>query len=146
MHREYRECFPCHRGLPIRHASRYVLHNQWQDVSFVFTAGKMFRFLAFIYIHMLRVLFICTRYSHSYPNGPIARYVKLRVAHAPGMPGTFSAPPRASDPDMHHGTCVTHVPWCMSGSLTSGLTLKSVAGKLFPVFPAHAQPPILRIW
>ena len=23
----------------------------------------------------------------------------------------------ASDPDMHHGTCVTHVPWCMSGSL-----------------------------
>ena len=26
----------------------------------------------------------------------------------------------ASDPDMHHGTCVTHVPWCMSGSLTLG--------------------------
>ena len=23
-----------------------------------------------------------------------------------------------SDPSMHHGTCVTHVPWCMSGSLT----------------------------
>ena len=25
-----------------------------------------------------------------------------------------------NDPDMHHGTCVTHVPWCMSGSLTRG--------------------------
>ena len=25
-----------------------------------------------------------------------------------------------SDPGMHHGTCVKHVPWCMSGSLTSG--------------------------
>ena len=25
-----------------------------------------------------------------------------------------------SDPDMHHGTCVRHVPWCMSGSLTRG--------------------------
>ena len=25
-----------------------------------------------------------------------------------------------SDPDMHHGTCVTHVPWCMSGSLARG--------------------------
>ena len=24
-----------------------------------------------------------------------------------------------SDPGMHHGTCVTHVPWCMSGSLYS---------------------------
>ena len=42
------------------------------------------------------------------------------VGHAPGMPGTFSPPPRVSDPDMHHGTCVTHVPWCMPGSLTSG--------------------------
>ena len=30
------------------------------------------------------------------------------------MPGTFSLPPRVSDPDMHHG-----MPWCMPGSLTS---------------------------
>ena len=43
------------------------------------------------------------------PHGPLARYVKLRVAHAPGMPGTFSPPPRVNDPDMQHGTCVTHV-------------------------------------
>ena len=28
--------------------------------------------------------------------------------------------PLISDPGMHHGTCVTHVPWCMSGSLTRG--------------------------
>ena len=39
--------------------------------------------------------------------------------HAPGMPGTFSPPARVSNTDMHHGTCVTHVPWCMSGSLIS---------------------------
>ena len=26
--------------------------------------------------------------------------------------------PLVSDPGMHHGTYVTHVPWCMSGSLT----------------------------
>ena len=55
----------------------------------------------------------------SFYYGPASRYVKLRVAHAPGMPGTFSQPLRASDPDMHHDTCVTHVPWCMPGSLTS---------------------------
>ena len=53
-------------------------------------------------------------------HGSLARYVKLWVAHAPGMPGTFSPPLRISDPDMHHGTCMTHVPWCMPGSLTSG--------------------------
>ena len=45
---------------------------------------------------------------------------KLRVAHAPEMPGTFSPPPGVRDPDMHHGTCVTHVPRCMPGSLTNG--------------------------
>ena len=28
--------------------------------------------------------------------------------------------PLVSDPNMHHDTCVTHVPWCMSGSLTCG--------------------------
>ena len=48
--------------------------------------------------------------------------------------------PLVSDPDMHHGTCVTHVPWCMSGSPTRG------DGKTFPAFPAHAQPAILPIW
>ena len=54
-----------------------------------------------------------------FSNGPLARYVKLRDAHAPGMPETFSPPPRVSDADMHHGKCVTNVPWCMPGSLTS---------------------------
>ena len=28
--------------------------------------------------------------------------------------------PLVRDPDMHHDTCVTHVPWCMSESLTHG--------------------------
>ena len=62
-------------------------------------------------------------------HGPLTRYAKFRVAHAPGMPGTFSPPPRVSDPDMHHGTCVTHVPWCMLGSLTSGFLWSRWRGK-----------------
>ena len=45
------------------------------------------------------------------------------------MPGTFSPPPRSCDPDMHHGTCVTHVPWCMPGSLTSGFLWSRWRGK-----------------
>ena len=45
-------------------------------------------------------------------NGHLARYVNLRVAHVPEMPGTFSPPPRVSDPDMHHVTRMTHVRWC----------------------------------
>ena len=52
--------------------------------------------------------------------GPLARYIKVRVAHAPWIPGTFSPTPQVIDLDMHHDTCVTHVPWCMSGSITRG--------------------------
>ena len=35
-------------------------------------------------------------------HGPLTRYAKLWVVHAPG---TFFPPPWVSDPDMHHGTC-----------------------------------------
>ena len=53
-------------------------------------------------------------------HGVLDIYVKSRVVHAAGMPGTTSPPPRIRDPAVHHGTCVTHVPWCMPGSLPSG--------------------------
>ena len=52
-------------------------------------------------------------------NGLLVRYVNVQVARAPEMPGTFSLSPRVSDTDMHRGTCVTQVPWCMSELLTS---------------------------
>ena len=56
------------------------------------------------------ILFLRGQATDMPGHGPLARYVKLRVVHAPGMSGTFSPPPLASDPDMHQGTCVTHVP------------------------------------
>ena len=67
---------------------------------------------------------------------------KIAGAHAPGMPGTFSPPLRVSGSDMHHSTCVTHVPWCMPGSLTRGFLWIRRRGKTFPAFPAHAQAAI----
>ena len=74
---------------------------------------------------MLKILQRTSRDRH----GPLTRYAKLRAAHAPGMPGTVSPPLRVSDPEMHHGTCVTHVPWCMPGSLTSGFLWSWWRGK-----------------
>ena len=96
-----------------------------------------------LFIQIIYSLVDCTECTHYFvllcfvvatsfmvsANGPLARYVKLRVAHAPGMPGTFPPPPRATDPGMHHGTCVTHVPWCMPGSLTSGFIWSRWRGK-----------------
>ena len=63
----------------------------------------------------------------------LARYVKL-VAHAPGMSETFSPSPGVSDADMHHGTCVTHVPWCMPGWLICGFLWSRWWGKFSYVF------------
>ena len=48
----------------------------------------------------------------------LASYQKRKIAGCACAGNVF--PPRNSDPDMHHGTCVTNVPWCMPGSLTSG--------------------------
>ena len=53
----------------------------------------------------------------------------VRLSSSTGMPGTFSPQPRVSDPNMHHSTCVTHVPWCMPGSLTNGFLWSRWSGK-----------------
>ena len=71
--------------------------------------------------------------------GPLTTYEKLRVAHAAGMPGTFS-PKQTKEtlisyPGMHHGTCVTHVPWCMSEPLNRG------GGENVPVIPEGMRNP-----
>ena len=53
----------------------------------------------------------------------VLSWASYHIRHAPRMQRTFYPPPTSkeplvSDPSMHHGTCVTHVPRCMSGSLT----------------------------
>ena len=47
---------------------------------------------------------------------------------------------RVSDPDMHHGTCVTHVPWCMPESLTSGFLWSRWRGKRSRLFRIMRNP------
>ena len=74
-------------------------------------------------------------------HGPLVRYVKSRVAHAPGMPGTFSSPPWIRDPDMHHGTCVTHVPWFIPGSLISSFFRRRKSGNHFSICKIFSQTP-----
>ena len=62
--------------------------------------------------------------SHEY----LTRYAQLRVAQLRECRERFPSS-RVSNPDMHHGTCVTHMPWCMLGSLTSGLFWSRWRGK-----------------
>ena len=87
-----------------------------------------------------------TLFSDVYMHGSLTRYAKLRVAHAPGMPGTFFPPPWVSDPDMRHGTCVTHVPWCMPESLTSGFLWSQWRGNRSRHSRRMRNPKFLRVW
>ena len=63
---------------------------------------------------------------------PWASYQIRKIAScacAGNAGNVFPRPPRVSDPDMHDGTCVTHVPWCIPGSLTRGFLWSRWRGK-----------------
>ena len=53
-------------------------------------------------------------------NGLLTRYQKIVGCACTANAGNVSPLPRVSNSDMHHGTCVKHVAWCMSILLTSG--------------------------
>ena len=76
-------------------------------------------------------------------HGPLARYVNLRVAHAPGVPGTFlpattGKRPRHASRHARHARAVMHV-----GIANLRIPLNSVAGENVPGIP---EPATLRIW
>ena len=74
-----------------------------------------------------------SRWRQSEPGTSVlwasCQVVNITGCACAGNAGTFSPPPRFSDRDMHHGTCVMHVPWCMPGSLTSGFLWSRWRGK-----------------
>ena len=73
-------------------------------------------------------------------HGPLTGYVKLQVAHAPGMPGTFSP---AAD---FKGNRLLAIPACITARASRTChdacrdRLPAMTGKTFPAFPAHAHP------
>ena len=70
-------------------------------------------------------------HSLSLNSGPRASYQIRKIAGCAcaGNAGNVFPPPRVSDLDMHHGTIVTHVSWCISGSLTNGFLWNRWRGK-----------------
>ena len=57
---------------------------------------------------------------------------KIAGCACPGNAGNVSPTLWVNDPYMHHGTGVTHVPWCMPGSPTSGFLWSLWRGKRSP--------------
>ena len=55
------------------------------------------------------------------PRCSLLLYISLYSSHSPypiRKINRHQREPLVSDPGMHHGTCVTHLPRCMSGTLT----------------------------
>ena len=103
-----------------------LYHNKLSRLVYITTASRVSIGTILIPAFHIKVYdrLLCDKSVSGWRHEPLTGYVKLWVAHALGTPGTFSPPSTRKllvrDLGMHHVTCVTHVPWCMSGSLTSG--------------------------
>ena len=91
------------------------------------------------------------RHSSKPGNGYVAQWASYQICKIAGCACAgnvgnvfprrrFQRKPLVSDPGMHHGTCVTHVPWCMPGSLTCGHR------ENVPGIPGAFAPAILCNW
>ena len=98
-----------------------ALSNQSGICILALVVSKVVCNLAFVSTHCLP-----PPIEHSPSPWASCQIRKIAGAH---MPGTFSPSPQVSDPDMHHDTCVTHMPWCMLGSLTSSSLWNRRRGK-----------------
>ena len=139
-------------------ASQQVLNEvcQHQIIMFLILITRSFLDYALdtAYQHIFNLLSMRIRFSRNKAcqnvqggilfidpvNGPLTRYEKIAGYACAGNVGNVSPPPRVSDPDMHHGTCVTHVTWCMPGSLTSGFLWSRWRGKRSRHFRSMRNP------
>ena len=106
----------------------YSVARGWQCLFPATNLQFHYRRECSVYKHIWSHTDICPSIVSS---GSLTRYVKLWVAHALGMPRTFSPPPTSKETELAILQCIT---------------ARRVAGKMFPPFPVHAQPTILRIW
>ena len=93
-------------------------HWHPQNVSITWLDGNWFLPVPlYTTIHIAHNLSVCALSS------PLTRYEKLRVAHAPGMPGTFSPTPTsnytASKRSLHTSRHVPHARVVMHGGIAN---------------------------
>ena len=148
----YHLVFTGHSTCFINVLSMYFVHSLMDETAIFFMLNKTRMYKLH---HELATLIIGIKYKqritieHIYHLSPAWASYQIRNIAGCACAGNagnvfprrrFQRKPLVSDPGMHHGTCVTHVPWCMSGSLTCG------DGENVPGIPGACAPAILRIW
>ena len=147
-------------ALRCQEISRYVSHGslKWLQERSLIVPIRHSRFAVEDTFKMSssRHYVIWSQSNGDYCKSPWA-FLKIRKiagCTCGGIPGTFSPPLRVCDPDMHHGTCVTHVPSCMPGSLPRGFPWSRWRGKRYrhsqrmrkPQFYVTGKRPMLGAW
>ena len=100
--------------------------------------GAIYPWIGTYFVVVCSVTFI-----FSVLNGPFARYVQLRVGHAPGMPWTFSPQRRVSDPDMQHGTCAT--PYVLKHPETIQITDLPISFNIDALYVCHGASDVILV-
>ena len=79
---------------------------------------QLFRHLLSSPSSFMHFLCITSRVTKSRNRWASYQIRKIAGCACAGNAGNVFPPLQVRYPDMHHGTCVTHVPWCMPGLLT----------------------------
>ena len=120
------------------------LENLRDHIAKILVTSQLKELLHSIWLHGTQITSQLNKrtpfHRTTHRHGPLTRYVKLQVAHAPGMPGTFS--PAANFKEnrlLAIPACITARAWrtCRDACRDR---LHAVTGKTFPAFPAHAHP------
>ena len=90
-----------------------VAMSSWYSVVWTMHDSVTFR-RSFIIITMP-----CVPFWQAFVIITVEPWAFCQIRKIAGRAHTWNAL-RVSDPDMCHGTCEAHVPWCMPGLLTSG--------------------------
>ena len=123
----------CNRGRWVQRVTIPISKHFYFPLRFITISSKRFSREKYKYVSIMSDLISCWEWASW-------NIRKLRVAHAPRMLGTFSPPLRASEPGIHDDTCMTHVPWCMPESLTSGFLWRCWRGNHYRQSrPMHNQ-------
>ena len=88
----------------------------------------------------------CSHHMIAHTHWPLTRYVKLRDAHAPGMPEAFSPPRIAKKTAIYRSRHASRHVRLARPMMHVGIANPALAGNTIPAFPTHAQPVISRIW
>ena len=107
--------YSCDNSMPLSYILWKLLHNSTTGYTSIQGTMKLL-----VRIYMKYDLHMTNIHSYNTVRQWVSYQIHKIVGCASATATDFKGNRWSLDPGMHHGMCVKHVPWCMSGSLTRG--------------------------